>query len=60
MLGDAEVGGLLAAAAGALAVTAVDLAAGDCTEPGPDDPQPASATSAMGAAAVSEKRLFIS
>ena len=60
MLGGAEVGGLLAAVAEALAVTPVDGAVDDCTEPGLDDPQPASATSATSATAVTEKCLFIS
>ena len=60
MPGGAEVGGLLAAVAGALAVTAVDGAVDDGTEPGLDDPQPASATTATNAAAATGKRLFIS
>jgi hypothetical protein len=60
VLGDAEVGGLAAAVAERLAVTGADGAVDDVTEPGLDDPQPASATSATSAAAVTEKRLFIS
>jgi hypothetical protein len=60
VLGDAEVGGLLAAVAEALAVTAVDGVVDDGTEPDLDGPQPASETSATSVAAVSEKRLFIS
>jgi len=59
VLGSAEVGGSAAAVAGELAVTGVDGAVGDCTEPGLEDPQPASATSATSAAAVTEKRLLI-
>jgi hypothetical protein len=57
VLGDAEVGGLAAAVAEGLAVTGADGAVDDGPESGLDDPQPASATSA---AAVTEKRLFIS
>jgi len=57
--GDAEAGGLAAAMAEGLAVTGADGAADDCTEPGLDDPQPASATSATSAAAVTGKRLLI-
>jgi hypothetical protein len=61
--GGAEAGGPLAAAAEVLAVTAadgaVDGALDDGTEPGWDDPQPASATSATSAAAAAEKCLFI-
>ena len=63
MPGDAGVGGvggLVAAVAEGLAVTGADGAAGDCTELGLDDPQPASATSATSTAAVTEKRLLIS
>ena len=60
MLVGAEVAGLAAAVAEGLAVTGADGAAGDCTEPGLDDPQPASVTSATSAAAVTEKRLLIS
>jgi len=60
VLGGAEAGGLAAAVAEGLAVTGVDGAAGDCREPGLDDPQPPSATSATSAAAVTEKRLLIS
>jgi hypothetical protein len=59
VLGGAEVGGLLAAVAEALAVTAVEGTVDDGTEPGSDDPQPASATSATSAAAATEKGLFI-
>ena len=58
--GGAEAGGLVAAVAVALAVTAAGGAVDDGTEPGLDDPQPASATSAASAAAVTGKRLFIS
>ena len=58
MLGGAEAGELAAAVAEGLAVTGAGGAAGDCTEPGSDDPQPAS-TSATSAAAVTEKRLLI-
>jgi hypothetical protein len=58
--GGAEVGGLVGAVAGAPVVTAVDGTVDDGTEPGLDDPQPASATSAINAAAAIEKRLFIS
>jgi hypothetical protein len=57
--GDARAGGLVAAVAGALAVTAAGGAAGDGTGPGVDDPQPASATSTTNAAAVTSKRLSI-
>ena len=57
---DAEAGGLVAAVAEWLAVTAAGGAADDGTEPGLDDPQPASAASAASAAAVTEKRLYIS
>src|SRR5580658_6708320 len=56
-------GGLVAAVAEGLAVTGTAGAAGDCTEPALDDPQPAtatSATSAASAAAVTGKRLLIS
>jgi len=60
VLGGAEAGGLAAAVAEGLAVTGADAAAGDCTEPGLDDPQPASATSATSATAVTEKSLLIS
>jgi hypothetical protein len=75
MLGDAAVGGLVAAAAAGLAVTGADLAVDDGTVddgtvddgtgddgtgPGPDDPQPAIATSATSAATVTGKRLFMS
>src|SRR5260370_494769 len=65
-LGGAEAGGLLAAVAEPLAVTAVDGAVDDGTEAGTGDPQPArgtsatSATSATSTAAVTGKRLFIS
>jgi hypothetical protein len=59
VLGGAEAGELAAAVAEGLAVTGAGGAAGDCTEPGLDDPQPASATSATSAAAVTEKRLLI-
>ena len=54
MLGGAEVGGLVAA------VTGADGAVEDGTEPGLDDPQPPSATSATSAAAATGKRLYIS
>jgi hypothetical protein len=57
---DAEAGGLVAAVAEGLAVTAVGGAVDDGTEPGLDDPQPASAASAATTAAVTEKRLYIS
>ena len=57
-LGGAETGGLVAA--GAEALTEVDGAVDDGTEPGLDDAQPASATSAASAAAVTQKRLFMS
>jgi hypothetical protein len=57
---DAEAGGLVAAVADALEVTAARGAVDDGTEPGLDDPQPASAASAASAAAVTEKRLCIS
>jgi hypothetical protein len=57
---DAEADRLVAAVAEGLAVTAAGEAAGDGTEPGLDDPQPASAASAASAAAVTEKRLCIS
>jgi hypothetical protein len=40
-------------------VTAAGGAAADGTEPGSDDPQPASATSATNAAAATGKRLSI-
>jgi hypothetical protein len=60
VLGGAEVGGLLAAVAEALAVIVVDGVVDDAAEPGLDDPQPASATSATSAAAVTGKRLLIS
>jgi len=60
VLGGAEAGELLAAVAEALAVTAVGGPVDDGTEPGLDDPQPASATSAMRAAAATEECLFIS
>ena len=56
----AEVGGLAATEPEGLAVTVADGAACDCTEPGLDDPQPTSATSATSAAAVTEKPLLIS
>jgi hypothetical protein len=57
---DAGAGGLVAAVAEGLAVTAVGGAVDDGTGPGLDDPQPASAASAASAAAVTEKRLYIS
>ena len=60
MLGAVEAGGLAAAIAEGLAVTAAGGAAGDGTEPGLDDLQPASAISATSAAAVTDKPLFIS
>jgi hypothetical protein len=59
LAGDAKASGPVAAEAEALAVTAVALAVDDGTEPSLDDPQPASATSATSAAAVTEKRLFM-
>jgi hypothetical protein len=59
VLGGTEAGGLVAAVAEGLAVTGADGAVEDCTEPGLDDPQPASATRATRAAAVTEKRLLI-
>ncbi len=46
--------------AAGLAVTGADGTADDGAEPGLDDPQPASATSARRAATVTEKRWFIS
>ena len=52
--------GLATAGAEALAVTAMDGSVDDGTEPGLDDPQPATATSAANAAAAIEKRLFMS
>ncbi|MGB6583656.1 MAG: hypothetical protein WBF34_37630, partial [Streptosporangiaceae bacterium] len=58
--GGTEVGGLAAAVAEGLAVTGADGPAGGCTEPGLDDPQPTSTTSATSAAAVTKKRLLIS
>jgi hypothetical protein len=60
VLGGAEAGGLAAAVAEGLPVTGADGAVDDCTGPGLDDPQPASAASAASAAAVTEKRLYIS
>ena len=57
--GGAEAGGLVAAVAEGLAVTAVGGAVDDGTGPGSDDPQPASAASAATAAAVTGKRLSI-
>lgn len=74
-LGDAAVGRLGAAAAAWLAVTDADRAADHWvvddwvvdapvldagTEPGPDDPQPATTMSAASAATVTTKRLFMS
>ena len=59
MPGDAEADGLVAAVAGALAVTAAGGAVDDGTGPGPDDLQPASATSTTNAAAATGKRLSI-
>jgi hypothetical protein len=50
----------VAAVAEGLAVAGAAGAVDDCTEPGSDDPQPASAASATSAAAVAEKRLLIS
>jgi hypothetical protein len=58
--GGNEGGELVAAVAEGLAVTAVAEAAGDGTEPGLDDPQPASAMSATSAAATTGKHLFMS
>jgi hypothetical protein len=75
MLGGAAAGGLVAAAAAELAVTGADWAVDDGTvddgtvddgtvddgtEPGLDDPHPATAMSAMSAATVTGKRLFMS